>query len=117
MNREHSAAAQVVDEPPAVDAVRGDEPVAGQAAEAESDGFGMPAARIHLGVDVHPWLDRKRAAMKAHASQISDESFFLAMPVERFARLFGTEWYIRHGEADRTGELPVDGIEALLATP
>jgi LmbE family N-acetylglucosaminyl deacetylase len=105
MNREHSAADRRADPAPVTDE------------EPEADGFGMPAARIHLGVDVHPWLDRKRAAMKAHASQISDESFFLAMPVDRFARLFGTEWYIRHGVAERTGELPVDGIEGLLAIP
>jgi hypothetical protein len=44
----------------------------------------------------------------AHASQINDESFFLAMPDDLFAMAFGTEWLVdaaryqqsslRHGE-------------------
>ncbi len=33
--------------------------------------------------------------MRAHASQIGEESFFLAMPDEAFAAVWGTEWYIR----------------------
>jgi LmbE family N-acetylglucosaminyl deacetylase len=36
----------------------------------------------------------KRAAMKCHASQLSDSSFFLAMDDETFARQFGNEWFI-----------------------
>ena len=48
-------------------------------------------------VDVSDYLDRKRAAMAAHASQISEQSFFLAMPPEPFAMAFGTEWFIRRG--------------------
>jgi hypothetical protein len=33
--------------------------------------------------------------MRAHASQISDDSFFLAMPEDVFAVVWGHEWYIR----------------------
>ena len=36
--------------------------------------------------------------MRAHASQISEQSFFLAMPDEAFAYAFGTEWFIRDGQ-------------------
>jgi hypothetical protein len=36
--------------------------------------------------------------MRAHASQIPEESFFLAMPDEAFARVFGVEWYVREGQ-------------------
>ena len=48
-------------------------------------------------VDVTQWTDRKRKAMQAHASQISETSFFLSIPEEFFARAFGQEWYIRRG--------------------
>jgi len=64
---------------------------------AESDTFGMPDAEITHGVDVTSVLDRKRAAMRAHASQIAEDSFFLAMPDEAFAMGFGAEWYVDPG--------------------
>jgi LmbE family N-acetylglucosaminyl deacetylase len=57
--------------------------------------FGSPESIITTTVDVAAWLDQKRASMAAHASQIAEESFFLAMPVEAFAGAFGSEWYIR----------------------
>jgi LmbE family N-acetylglucosaminyl deacetylase len=59
------------------------------------DSFGEPAERITTAVDVTKWLGAKREAMRAHASQISEESFFLALPDEAFAMVWGTEWYIR----------------------
>jgi LmbE family N-acetylglucosaminyl deacetylase len=49
-------------------------------------------------------MGRKRAAFECHRSQITDTSFFLAMPDARFARFFGTEWFAREGGAGlRTG--------------
>ncbi|MEC9395863.1 MAG: PIG-L family deacetylase [Actinomycetota bacterium] len=60
----------------------------------ESGTYGMPDADITHGVDVRSVLDRKRAAMRAHASQIPEDSFFLAMPDEAFALAFGREWYV-----------------------
>ncbi|GAB3571882.1 PIG-L family deacetylase [Amycolatopsis endophytica] len=62
------------------------------------DELGKPAAEITAAVDVTPWLDVKRAAMRAHGSQISAESMFLAMSDEAFAYTFGTEWFIRAGQ-------------------
>jgi LmbE family N-acetylglucosaminyl deacetylase len=59
--------------------------------------FGKPEALITAAVDVTPYLDGKRAAMRAHASQISEDSFFLAMPDVAFASAFSTEWFIREG--------------------
>jgi LmbE family N-acetylglucosaminyl deacetylase len=59
--------------------------------------FGKPEAEITAAVDATPYLDHKRRAMRAHASQISEQSFFLAMPDEGFAYSFGTEWFIRPG--------------------
>jgi LmbE family N-acetylglucosaminyl deacetylase len=59
------------------------------------DSFGEPADKITTAVDVSRWLGAKREAMRAHASQIGEDSFFLAMPDDAFAAVWGTEWYIR----------------------
>ena len=52
-------------------------------------------SRLTTEVDVAPWIERKRQAMTAHASQISETSFFLAMPQDVFSTVWGREWYIR----------------------
>lgn len=61
-------------------------------------GFGKPESVITAAVDVTAQLAAKRAAMRAHASQISENSFFLAIPDEVFGYEFGTEWFIRDGQ-------------------
>jgi LmbE family N-acetylglucosaminyl deacetylase len=61
------------------------------------DDFGTPEALITTAVDVSAYVTHKREAMRAHASQISEESFFLAMPDDAFAVTFGTEYFIRVG--------------------
>ena len=71
--------------------------------------FGSPEELITTTVDVTDWLDRKRASMAAHASQITDESFFLTMPSEAFAASFGQEWFIR-----TAGEPVTDADDWLL---
>ncbi|MGX7825591.1 PIG-L family deacetylase [Actinokineospora sp. 24-640] len=60
--------------------------------------LGKPEAEITAQVDVAEYVKVKRAAMRAHASQIAEDSFFLAMPDELFAGAFGTEWFIRRGQ-------------------
>lgn len=65
--------------------------------QAEDTPFGTPAELITTRVDVRDFLDRKRASMEAHASQIADTRFLLAMPPEAFAFALGTEFYIRRG--------------------
>ncbi|MEV6611021.1 PIG-L family deacetylase [Kutzneria sp. NPDC051319] len=60
--------------------------------------FGKPAAELTARVDVTRYAEAKRAAMRAHVSQISEESPFLAMPEKHFAETFGTEWFIREGQ-------------------
>ncbi|MBV8980676.1 MAG: PIG-L family deacetylase [Acidimicrobiia bacterium] len=73
--------------------------------------FGVTDAEITTVVDVTDFLDVKRASMRAHASQISEASFFLSMPDEFFARGFGVEWYIRRGERPAERETSLfDGI-------
>jgi LmbE family N-acetylglucosaminyl deacetylase len=68
------------------------------AVEADKN-FGTVEELITHAVDVHDQVALKRAAMAAHASQIPPDSFFLAMADEVFARAFGTEWYIEHGQS------------------
>ncbi len=68
--------------------------------------LGLPAECITTRVDVTAHVDRKRASMRAHASQISEQSFFLAMPDEVFRASFGYEWYVRRGV-----EVPVAAFE------
>ena len=50
--------------------------------------------RITTSVDVTPFIDRKRAAVSAHASQM-DETFFTGMPPATFELAFGLEHFIR----------------------
>ncbi|MGH9042113.1 MAG: GlcNAc-PI de-N-acetylase, partial [Acidimicrobiia bacterium] len=57
--------------------------------------MGLPEAVLTTAVDVSAHLDAKRTAMAAHASQIAENSFFLAMPPEAFAAAFSVEWYRR----------------------
>jgi len=59
--------------------------------------MGMPASAITTTVDVGEFVDKKRAAMQAHASQIPDDSFFLQLPPDAFREVFGYEWFIRRG--------------------
>jgi LmbE family N-acetylglucosaminyl deacetylase len=59
--------------------------------------IGTPESEISLAVDVSAFTGAKRQALSCHRSQVTDSSFFLEMPTEAFATMFGTEWFI---EAD-----------------
>jgi LmbE family N-acetylglucosaminyl deacetylase len=88
----------------------GDDAPAEAELEAEAASFGVPAEQLTTCVDVTRWLPTKRAAMRAHASQIAESSFFLAMPDDAFARAFGREWFTRRGTP-----LPVAEVDGWLA--
>lgn len=79
--------------------VRGRDSLAGSGVEQPEIGedFGKPESMITTAVDVSAYLEHKRRAMRAHASQIGEQSFFLAMPDDAFRYAFGTEWFIRPG--------------------
>jgi LmbE family N-acetylglucosaminyl deacetylase len=62
------------------------------------DTMGVPAALITTAVDVTGYLGVKQAAMRAHASQIGEESPFLGMPPEAAAAVWGVEFYVRVGK-------------------
>jgi LmbE family N-acetylglucosaminyl deacetylase len=64
----------------------------------DENAYGKPEAEMTTRVDVTAYSSQKRAAMRAHASQISEESFFLAMPDPVFDHVFGIEWFIREGQ-------------------
>lgn len=73
--------------------------------------FGQPESELTTAVDVSAFLEQKRAALRAHASQISDSSFFLKMPDTVFAMAFGTEWFTRIGvERGRLDETWLAGL-------
>jgi len=79
-------------------ALRTEALASGQASEEDLEGaehHGRAAVRITTEVGVTPWLGAKRGAMAAHASQITEDSFFLQMPEDVFANVWGQEWYIR----------------------
>jgi LmbE family N-acetylglucosaminyl deacetylase len=63
------------------------------------ESLGVPEALITHRIDVSPVIDRKRAAMRAHASQIAEEDFFLRLDDDAFRVAFGVEWYICQGRA------------------
>jgi LmbE family N-acetylglucosaminyl deacetylase len=66
--------------------------------------------RITTDVDIRPVLDRKRAALLAHASQIR-ESWFSKIPPDLVTEVFGHETFIR--ASDRTGApVPEDDLFA-----
>jgi LmbE family N-acetylglucosaminyl deacetylase len=66
--------------------------------------FGMPEDQITTTVDVSAYLETKRRAMAAHASQIGPESMFMTMPEAVFTATWGTEWFIRAGAPPGLGE-------------
>jgi LmbE family N-acetylglucosaminyl deacetylase len=68
--------------------------------------------RITTNVDISPVLERKRAALMSHASQIR-ESWFSKIPPSVGAEVFGRESFIR--AVDRTGApVPEDDLFAGL---
>ena len=64
--------------------------------------------RITTNIDIMSVLERKRAALLAHASQIRD-SWFSKIPPELGAQVFGRESFIR--ATDATGApVPEDDL-------
>jgi len=66
--------------------------------------FGTLEAELTTRVDVSDYLLVKREAMAVHASQISETSWFLAMPPEAFTAAFGVEWFIHRGRPPGVSE-------------
>jgi LmbE family N-acetylglucosaminyl deacetylase len=71
--------------------------------------FGEPETAITHFVDVRGELTAKRAAMRAHPSQMAASHFLLAMSDENFALAMGTEWYILDDVSNGLGASPLRG--------
>lgn len=67
------------------------------------DAFGTPEADITHAIDVSDLVEVKQRSMRAHRSQIADDSWFLTMDDETFAGAFGTEWFIESGRPRAEG--------------
>lgn len=65
--------------------------------DADEIDLGVPESALTTAVDVQAFVDRKRAAVAAHASQVDEEHFFLAMSDDAFRAAFGWEWFIHRG--------------------
>jgi LmbE family N-acetylglucosaminyl deacetylase len=76
----------------------------GEGPPVDLNSLGSPGHLITTRVDVSAFLDQKRQAMAAHASQIGPESFFLKMTPEVFTATWGQEVYIRRGAPEGTSE-------------
>jgi LmbE family N-acetylglucosaminyl deacetylase len=67
---------------------------AAQMPEPDAPNWGKPEAEITHKVEVVDVADRKRAAMRAHASQMGPDHPLLAMPEPMFLVGLGVEFYI-----------------------
>jgi len=75
--------------------------------------FGSPDEVITTVVDVTGFLDAKRAAIEAHASQVQDTGQFLAMPPDAFRAAMGREFFVRRGvQAGHRDDDIFAGVEA-----
>jgi len=81
----------------------------------DGEPLGMPESTLTTAVDVAPYLALKRSSIRAHASQVTDTSFFLTMPDEVFAAGFGTEWFIHEGEPAGVHETWLAGLDERTA--
>ena len=66
----------------------------GERPEVDRSSFGKPEAELTHVVDALPVIDRKRASMLAHGSQIAPDHFMAALAPDAFAMVFGREWFI-----------------------
>ncbi len=62
--------------------------------EAEPEPFGSPDGDITTRVDVRDHVATKLAAMRAHASQVGEESFFMNVPEHMVGDFLGVEEFI-----------------------
>ena len=108
MNRDFIRAArerQIAEAAAAAEAVSNQEATGADIPDtSEDENFGKPEAEITHAIDVSDQAELKRKAMQAHASQIAEDSWFLAMEPEQFALAFGTEWFIRWNHPRAEGD-------------
>ena len=57
--------------------------------------FGWPEAEITHTIDVLDYLNQKVKSLKAHASQITEDSFFMKLSDDTVAATLGAEWFVQ----------------------
>lgn len=67
--------------------------------------LGVSTVEVSVTVDVRSVLDRKRAAIAAHASQIPETASVIQLPEHHFADVYGWEWFVRSGPPGPLDEL------------
>ena len=92
--------------------------LAGESAAAEDgedwfEKIGLPECEITTVVDVSAYLDTKKRAMLAHASQVAADSWFFSMGDDVFTSMWGSEWF-RRTEPAFEGELPRNREDTLV---
>jgi N-acetyl-1-D-myo-inositol-2-amino-2-deoxy-alpha-D-glucopyranoside deacetylase len=89
-----------------------DVPFRGQANE--DPPFGVADERVTTAVDVSAYLGAKRAALEAHRTQMGPEQFFMRLPPDFFADMFGRETFQRVMGPGATPETDLfDGVPAM----
>jgi len=63
--------------------------------EGDAPPIGTPDELVTTVVDVRDHLPRKTAALRAHRSQVGEDSFFFNLPEELNTLAFGTETFVR----------------------
>jgi mycothiol conjugate amidase Mca len=86
-------------------------PVPFEDSDTDFETIGVPDERISTRVDVRDYLMQKRAAMRAHQTQIPADNIFLSMPDEMAREVLGVETFV----LART-LVPVSGVEVDLFT-
>jgi N-acetyl-1-D-myo-inositol-2-amino-2-deoxy-alpha-D-glucopyranoside deacetylase len=84
----------------------------GPVGDAEDLPFGVPREQVTTCVDVRPHLERKQAALRAHRSQIGEDSFFLNTPRDLAEAFFGYEEFVLE-DGERVDD-PATGRESDL---
>lgn len=67
----------------------------GAAVDPDDIPMGMPDELVTTTLDVSAHLDTKLTALRAHRSQVGDDSFFFNLPEGLDGVMFATEWYAR----------------------
>jgi mycothiol S-conjugate amidase len=82
-------------------------------AAAEDVPFGVADERVTTTIDVSAYVQRKRAALAAHTTQMGADQFIMRLPDAVFAELFGRETFERvHGPGQAPESDLFDGLAA-----
>jgi LmbE family N-acetylglucosaminyl deacetylase len=61
--------------------------------EEEIERFGLPDDQVTTQLDIRPYLEVKRQALRCHRTQLPPNSPWLRLPPEEMVELWGYEWF------------------------